>query len=53
MRRYKDTSVAGALKPIYRAVNAADARKELDAFAQSEWAQIPYIAKQWIDSWIR
>ena len=34
---YKDyKAVAGALKPIYRAVNAADARKELDAFAQSE-----------------
>lgn len=50
---YKDyKAVAGALKPIYRAVNAADARKELDAFAQSELGlRYPYIAKQWIDSW--
>ena len=51
---YRITSVvAGALKkPFTGNVNAADARKELDAFAQSELGlRYPYIAKQWIDSW--
>lgn len=45
-------SVAGALKSIYQAVNAATAERELETFAASPWGQkYPPIAAAWRRQW--
>jgi transposase-like protein len=44
--------VAGALKAIYQAVNAATAERELETFAASPWGQkYPPIAAAWRRQW--
>jgi len=44
--------VAGALKSIYQAVNAATAERELEAFAATPWGQkYPPIAAAWRRQW--
>ncbi|MFU0841466.1 MAG: Mutator family transposase [Burkholderia sp.] len=52
MVSYKDyKAVTAALKPIYRAVNAEQARQALDDFSSSDLGKkYPYIAKQWLDA---
>ena len=55
MVSYKDyKAVVAALKPVYRAVNAEEARQALDAFAQSDLGEkYPYIEKLWLAAWDR
>lgn len=44
--------LAGALKPIYRAANAAAAESELEAFAAGPWGEkYPAIAQGWRSKW--
>ena len=55
MVNYKDyKAVVAALKPVYRAVNAEEARQALNDFAQSELGKkYSYIEKIWLDAWNR
>lgn len=47
-------ALAAALKPIYTAVNAEVAEKELEAFAQGAWGKkFPTIAPSWRRAWDR
>jgi len=44
--------VAAALKPIYRAANAEQARQQLDEFATGYWGRrYPAIAPAWLRQW--
>jgi putative transposase len=44
--------VAKALRPIYRAVTADDARRELEAFADGPWGRkYPMIVESWKRNW--
>lgn len=44
--------VANALKEIYRALDAGEARERLEAFAQSAWGRkYPMIATKWRQAW--
>jgi transposase-like protein len=47
-------AVAAALKPVYTAVNAEAARRELDAFADSQWGKrYPHAVATWEAAWER
>ena len=47
-------AVAAALKPVYTAPNAEAARRELDAFADSNWGKkYPHAVATWQASWER
>jgi putative transposase len=44
--------LAAALKPVYRASSAEEARQELDAFAAGPWGQkFPMIVESWKRNW--
>jgi putative transposase len=44
--------LAKALRPVYKAVNADDARHELEAFAAGPWGQkFPMIVETWKRNW--
>lgn len=49
---YKDRKAA-ALKPIYRAVTAAEAERALQAFVESWDAKYPSISALWRRHWVR
>ncbi len=45
-------AVAAAIRPIYRAANAAAAERELEEFARSAWGQkYPTIVQSWKRAW--
>ena len=47
-------AVAAALKPVYTAANAEAARRELDAFADSNWGKkYPHTVATWSAAWER
>jgi transposase-like protein len=47
-------AVAAALKPVYTAANAEAARRELDAFADSNWGKkYPHAVATWEVAWER
>jgi len=47
-------AVAAALKPVYTAANAEAARRELDAFADSNWGKkYPHAVATWTAAWER
>ena len=52
---YQDRkAVAAALKGVYTAANAEAARRELDAFADSNWGKkYPHAVKTWESAWER
>jgi putative transposase len=45
-------AVVADLKPIYRAVNADQAERELEDFA-AKWARYPAVSKLWRENWER